>query len=70
MTRVLIAEKRSLWCWTGSVFYSANIKTIYWEYELIASVYKGFTFADLKGMAVRQRSFWYAMSRWRTSNGG
>jgi hypothetical protein len=39
---------------------------LYWEYEAVASVYKGFSLKDIKEMAVRQRDFWYRMAKWRS----
>lgn len=51
----------------GSPFYSVSAKTIYWEYEAIATVYKGFSLSDIKRMSVRQRDFWYRMAKWRTA---
>lgn len=55
---------------TGSPFYSVELRTVYWEYEAISSVYNGFTFQDLTSMTVRQRDFWYRMAKWRGSRGG
>jgi hypothetical protein len=51
----------------GSHFYSVNAKILYWEYEAIATVYKGFGLSDITSMSVRQRDFWYRMAKWRTS---
>lgn len=50
---------------TGPHFYLANLVVTYWEYDSIASVYKGFSLGDIKSMTVRQRTYWSAMSRWR-----
>lgn len=55
---------------TGYPFYWVNVKYLYWDYELIASVYKGFNLSDMQLMTVRQRDFWFRMAKWRNSNGG
>lgn len=60
-----IATKNSRWSSIGSHFYSVNLTLIYWEYEKIASAYRGFGLNDLKSMAVRQRAYWFSMAKWR-----
>lgn len=55
---------------TGSHFYSVNLSDVYWEYEAIASVYKGFSLREIRDLAVRQRDFWYRMARFRLNDGG
>jgi hypothetical protein len=62
---VQVAAKPCQFCSIGSPFYSVNLKILYWEYELIATVYKGFGLDDIKSMTVRQRDFWYRMAKWR-----
>lgn len=54
---------------TGSPFYLVDLRTVYWEYEAIATVYNGFTLQDLTSLTVRQRDFWYRMAKWRGSRG-
>lgn len=49
----------------GSPFYSVNTKVLYWEYEAIATVYGGFSLADIRSLSVRQRDYWYRMAKWR-----
>ena len=63
-TATLRSQSRSI----GSPFYSVNAKILYWEYEAIATVYKGFSLSDITSMAVRQRDFWYRMAKWRTAS--
>jgi len=50
---------------TGSHFYSVNIGELYWEYEAIASVYKGFNLDVIQNMSFRKRNFWFRMAVWR-----
>lgn len=52
-------------CSIGSHFYLVNTKTLYWEYEAIATVYNGFSLSDIQGLSVRQRDYWYHMAKWR-----
>jgi hypothetical protein len=65
MPTVPIAKSLSQSCLTGPHFYSANLVVTYWDYDSIATVYKGFSLKDIKTMTVRQRSYWSAMSKWR-----
>jgi len=46
-----------------------DLKGIYWEYEGVATVYKGFSLDDIRGMTIRQRDFWFRMAKWRISDG-
>lgn len=62
-TATLRSQSRSI----GSPFYSVNAKILYWEYEAIATVYKGFSLSDIVNMSVRQRDYWYRMAKWRTA---
>lgn len=66
-----IADRMSGWLLIGSHFYSANIKHLYWDYNIIASVYKGFSLTEIKRMTVRERKYWNGMAKWNmSSNGG
>ena len=62
------AEQSYQSCSTGCHFYSANVTILYWDYDAIASVYKGFTFQELQDMTVRQRDYWASLAKWRSKH--
>ena len=39
---------------------------LYWDYDAIASVYKGFNLTELTNMTARQRDYWASLAKWRT----
>lgn len=56
-----ICQLRSI----GSVFYSLDYVTLYWEYEAIATVYNGFTLREIGELTVRERAYWVRMAQYR-----
>ena len=63
---MLIVTRKCQSCSIGSHFYSVNIATLYWEYETIASVYKGFNLREIREFSVRQRDYWYRFAIWKS----
>jgi hypothetical protein len=49
----------------GGISFAPNEQSLYLDYELIVSEYRGWSLTEVRGMSARQREYWLKMLKWK-----